>query len=221
MQDFTIEQISDSITELDIHDAYIIPSVISKIKCVSYTNSNKALYGKVYTVVMADIDDPRPAITKNTRDYLDRVPENSIVFILCDSENKIYSTWGELLSIYAHKHNITCTITTGCIRDVNQIKNHQYHVFAPDGLITPVRGNGKYKLVAEQTQIHIYNTVINPGDNIFVSDSGIAIVPDYHLQTISDNVNKIIEKEQLIINYMNNGLSLAQIDDIMNRQLKH
>lgn len=208
----TIENISDAITDLGIEDAYIIPSIITKIKsannnvCITYS-------GKPYITIMADINDPRPSIFKNTRDYLDNVPKNNIVIVSLDSYSKLYSTWGELLCDYANKREIKCTITTGCIRDYDEIKNHSYPVFYSDGYITPIRGNGKYKVVDVQKSINFYGYNISPDDTIFVSNSGIAIIPDKHVDKINERVFEIIKKEEQIKKFISYGLTLEEINN--------
>lgn len=211
----SIECISDALTELGLDsDKFIIPSCESGLVSVS-SNNNTTITGKAFTVVMCDIDDPRPSIFKNTRDYLDIVPDDSVIIILCDSHNKKYSTWGELLCDYALKHNIKCTITTGCIRDVNQIVNHEYPVFAQKGLYTPIRGNGKYKVVDVQVPIKLHNIIIHPNDNVFVSNSGIAIVPDCNIHKLYEIIYNIIAKEMHIKELIDKGLTLKMIDNII------
>jgi 4-hydroxy-4-methyl-2-oxoglutarate aldolase len=181
-------------------------------------NTNRIICGLAFPVILADTGDQREALYNNTRDFLDHVPHNNVIIILNESSDNKYSTWGYLLSCFAEKKQISGTITTGCTRDIDDIRNHQYPVFSAGH--TCIRGTGHYKLVGVQKTIKIDHVIINPGDYMIASSSGIAIIKPDQIEKVLECAERINENEKLILGLIAANHSIGEIQKMMESKMQ-
>jgi len=188
---FTVEQISDACDKLKLVDCIVTTSK-SGIKPIS---SPKPIAGTAFTVAFhSNSCDKHAAIYKHNRHYLDEVPESSIVAIDCNSNN-YFSVWGGLLSQFAYKHNIAGTVTNGCVRDPEEIKESSYPVFAAG--VSPISSNGRYKVVAVKKPIKLGGIDVAYGDFMLASSSGVAVIkPKDIIKVLALAENKFIKEKK-------------------------
>ncbi|MDR3492138.1 MAG: RraA family protein [Gammaproteobacteria bacterium] len=202
------EHVADIFDSLGIKGR-VINSSTSGIKPINYTSP---LCGKAYTVEFSNLADQRDAIGINTRDYLNYVPEGSVIMIGNTAGNE-FSVWGGILSFYANQHKILGTITNGSARDIDDIQKQPYPVFSSGASCN--RSTGRYKVVALQSTITISGVNINPGDYVLASRSGIVVLDPLQADKIISLAEKKREDEENVIKLISLGYSLFDVDKKM------
>lgn len=174
--------------------------------------TNKRVFGKAYTVTFSSHQDEAVALYSKTRFYLDKVESDSIIVInnLAGTE---YSVFGGLLSLFAKHKAIAGLVTNGSIRDIEEIKQNQFPVFAANKTLN--RGSPHYKVISEQTPVEISGTSIHPGDYILASSSGIIVLRPEEIERVLSCAEKIVSMEKSISNRMLSGQTLEEIDKSM------
>lgn len=205
----TTEQIADVYDELNLNSSHVINC---ENKFITLNCCNQ-IYGRAFTVTFADVNHKQPAIFKNTRDYLDKVPSNSIIIINNISEDNQYSTWGNILSKFATKKGIKGTITNGYIRDADEINT--YPIFCTGFCCS--RGNKRYKVIDIGNPVTIFGKEIRQDDYIVASKSGIVIINQSTIRSILEKAEEIKQKETKILKLIDDGKSLKEIDEIISK----
>jgi regulator of RNase E activity RraA len=188
----SVEQICDALELLKI-EGYSEKNIIHEaVIHIHPMNNINHMCGREYTVTFSDINDSGEGIGINTRDYVDTVPKNSII-IIDNCGVKTCSVWGSILTQVAITKGICGTIINGCTRDVNDIQDKPYLVFAIGGACT--KSSGRYKVVQLQTTICINLVKIHPGDYIVANMSGIIVLNPQYINKILEVAEQIATKE--------------------------
>lgn len=101
--------------------------------------------------------------------------------------------WGEIFSRMAMSRGVLGTIIDGAVRDVNEIRELEYPVFAAG--ITPAAGTGDH-LGEVDLPIQCGGVVVNPGDWVFGDVLGVVVVPPDMMDDTSEWCDRVIEKER-------------------------
>jgi 4-hydroxy-4-methyl-2-oxoglutarate aldolase len=86
--------------------------------------------------------------------------------------------WGELLSTAARNSGCVGAIVDGCVRDVAQMKEMRFPVFAR--ATSPYDSKDREEVTAIDVAVEIAGVVFHPDDLVFADVDGIVVVPAQH-----------------------------------------
>ncbi|MEO1090557.1 MAG: RraA family protein [Pseudomonadota bacterium] len=115
-----------------------------------------------YAIEMALIDDLRPG---------------EVAILACDGPTDRIGPWGELLSTAARARGAVGCITDGLVRDVRQIREMRFPVFA--GGIGPVDSKGRGQMMAMDVPVRCAGVLVHPGDIVVADVDGVVAVPQF------------------------------------------
>lgn len=203
-------QISDSLNKLKIKGQII--SGISPLK------HDMTVCGLAFTAVYVNNNGPEPKLFESNRYMLDEIPRNKQLVIMIENKGTpgLASVWGFLVSLYAKNKGILGTITNSHIRDIKEIQDLHYPVFCTGKSCQ--NSNEFYKVIALQKSIQLNGVCVNPDDYVLADSSGIAIIPRLMIDKVLLLAEEKQKDENKIVELMNAGLSLREIDEIMNKK---
>lgn len=194
---FSTAELSDAL------DAYGIEGALLDIKPLS---NGTQLIGPAYTVKFA-LNAEKPDTFRNAANYIDSVPEQSVIVI--DNEGRKECTaWGGLLTQMAMQKNIAGTVVHGAIRDAAVIRQEGYPVYSTDVYMRS--GKNRIHKISEQCTLTINSVTINPGDIIVADDNGVLVIPRHLVDDIIIKARNIQCTEKNISCAIKGGSTLEQ-----------
>lgn len=194
---FNTTEISDAL------DACKVEGALLHIKALA---PGMKMAGPAYTVCYAT-NEQKSSEFKNAANYIDAVPEHSVVVI--DNNGRIDCTaWGAILTKMALHMNIAGTVVNGAIRDVDFIREANYPLFCAGTYMRS--GKNRIHKVAEQCPLIINEVTINPGDIIFADDNGVLVIPKQLISEVIEKAEKVKFTERNITKAIQEGFSLEQ-----------
>jgi 3-hexulose-6-phosphate synthase/6-phospho-3-hexuloisomerase len=152
-----------------------------------------------------------PAVTARTMvaDYLTPVAaidyaEPGDVLVIDVRAHKNTAIWGGLASTSCKSRGIVAVIIDGAIRDVDEIRNIQFPVFAR--AVTPNAGDCSV-LGDINVPIQCGGVLVNPGDIVVADSDGVVVVPAKRATQVLEKVRKQSDLEETIRELMSQGLS--------------
>jgi 4-hydroxy-4-methyl-2-oxoglutarate aldolase len=127
-----------------------------------------------YEVEIALVDDLKP---------------NDVVVLACNGPTDRIAPWGELLSTACVARGAAGCVTDGLVRDVKQIRDMRFPVFA--GGIGPLDTKGRARMVERDVPVECAGVAVRPGDIVFGDVDGIVIIPREHEREV---IARAIEK---------------------------
>lgn len=188
--------ISDALDSFKISCGLVgIKPLFPNIKCVGFA----------YTVKYQEIKE----ITEfqNAGNYIDNVPDNSVIVIDNDGRNDC-TVWGGILTEVAMKKKINGTVINGCARDIDEISKKKYPLFAVSTFMQSAKNRSKK--VSEALPIFINNVKIETGDIIFCDGNGCIVIPIKLASDVLQRAKNVIETEDKILNAVRNGMNLEE-----------
>ncbi len=101
--------------------------------------------------------------------------------------------WGEIYSLMAMERGIAGTIVDGAVRDIDDVRDMGYPLFAAG--VHPGAGTGD-KLGKVNVPIQCGGVIVRPGDLIFGDLLGVVVVPPEELLEVHQWCRKVMEKEE-------------------------
>ncbi|MDR3292245.1 MAG: RraA family protein [Methanobrevibacter sp.] len=196
-------EISDALSSLTNNNGVL--------KGLKNINGLKA-YGEVITVETPSNDWGTSVLA------IDKAKKGEVILIKAYPKNnsddydlrksKPAAVWGELTSLAAKNKKITGTFVLGYIRDVDNLIELDYPVFAFD--VCPNAGSalGHGTINGSISSNHSH---INPGDFIFGDKNGVVLIPKGLFEIVMKKVIAIKTNERNIYNHLEKGKSLSEI----------
>lgn len=159
-----------------------------------------------------------PAITVTTHPGDGLTPVKAIDFthpgdvIVIDGRgHKDSAIWGEMTSRSAMKKGAVGAVVDGAVRDVAEIRQLKFPVFAR--AIVPNDATLAY-LGKINVPIQCGGVTVRPGDIIFGDDDGVVVIPQELAEEVLKTAQSIARDEQRIISKIEKGLSIGQIIEV-------
>ena len=147
-----------------------------------------------YEVEIALVDDLRPG---------------ELAVLACDGPTERIAPWGELLSTASQARGATGSVTDGLVRDVKQIREMGFPVFA--GGIGPLDTKGRARMVERDVPVQCAGVAVRPGDLVFGDVDGLVVIPR---EAEDEVVRRALEKvngENLSRDALRRGEKLADV----------
>jgi 4-hydroxy-4-methyl-2-oxoglutarate aldolase len=137
-------------------------------------------------------------------------PGDVIVF---DVGGKVISTQGGLSTLMAVKAKLAGNIVDGGVRDVEDIHELKYPVWARG--VTPISGKYRIEAVEINGPVNIAGVQVNPGDLVIADDTGIVFIPSDKIEEVLEKTKALIAKEQKVVDAINQGANLSDFKKIL------
>lgn len=197
LKNYNSAEISDAL------DACGVEGGLLNIKPLS---QGMKIVGPAYTVQYLPRRE-KEATFHNAANYIDMVPEHSVIVIDNNGQNDC-TVWGDILTQTALRNNIAGTVVHGAVRDIEAIRATNYPVFCT-GVYMRSGKNRVYK-ANERCPLFINGITINPGDILFGDDNGILVFPCSSLPEVISKVQAIKLTEERIKSAIKSGSTLEQ-----------
>ena len=107
------------------------------------------------------------------------------------------SCWGGILANSAKMRNVTGVVIDGCCRDLDDIIDADFPVYARGCVVATARGR-----VMEQStneMISFGGVQVRPGDVVMCDRSGVVIVPWEHVDEVLTKSEELYDKEEAML----------------------
>jgi len=167
------------------------------------TTKGKKMVGKAFTVKTVDGDWAKPV------EAIQEAEEGMVIVIDADSGRN--AVWGELASWSCHKKGIDGVVIDGAIRDVDDIEELGFPVFARYRASNAGEPKGYGGL---NNDIICGGRKVRPGDWIIGDDSGVMVVPKEEAVQIANRALDVMEKENRIREEIKEGETLSVVMEL-------
>lgn len=163
-----------------------------------------------------------PAITMKIIPFGAKNPSGHMgsdpIYVACPGDILVYDAggrpdwncWGDIVTWSAKQKGIIGTIADGAVRDMEEVEEVGYPVFARSHL--PLTARGRCVQGDYNCQIQIGGVQVNPGDLIMADVNGVAVVPIDHVEPVLDAALAIKAHEAAMIQDIQRGTSFMEVD---------
>jgi len=198
--------LSKELAELDttcVSDAMDRLGILGGLENVKPVNIGNLICGPAFTVHYV----PCGMVKGTVGDFLDDVAPGQVVVI--DNAGRTYCTvWGDIMTYYAQKKNITGTVIDGVCRDIPTLRKLNYPIFTKGYYM--VTGKDRVEVDAINVPVAVSGIHVKPGDIILGDDTGVVAVPLERAADVLEIAREIAEKEEQIMAEIKRGKPLAQ-----------
>lgn len=126
---------------------------------------------------------------------VDGLKADDVVVLACDGPTERIAPWGELLSTACVARGAAGCVTDGLVRDVRQIREMRFPVFA--GGIGPLDTKGRARMMESDVPVQCAGVVVRPGDLVFGDVDGVVVVPREHeREVVARAIDKVRGENQ-------------------------
>lgn len=174
---------------------------------VKHQSGQGTAAGWAYTVKYRPLTENDSKQFRSAANYIDEVPEDSIIVIDNDARTDCTS-WGDILTKAALGRGIAGTVINGSVRDIGIIRSSSYHLASVG--VTMV--SGKNRVVAKGTgdPLDIGGIAVFPGDLIVMDECGVLAVPAKYAEEAVDRAMKVEATEAKIRSNVDRGARLDE-----------
>ncbi len=128
--------------------------------------------------------------------------------IVIDDGGAPYSTWGGMSSYAAKMKGIAGVVVDGSVRDLEEIIEFDFPVFARH--LVPTTGRMRLKVEAVNEPIVVFGVRVEPGDIIVGDGTGVVCLPRNDAEKIVSLAEKIGRDDASAIEDMKAGMSFSE-----------
>jgi regulator of RNase E activity RraA len=147
-----------------------------------------------YAVEIALVDDLKP---------------HEVVVLACDGPTDRIAPWGELLSTASVARGAAGCVTDGLVRDVKQIREMRFAVFA--GGIGPLDTKGRARMVERDVPVRCAGAPVRSGDLVFGDVDGVVVIPREHEREVIARAIAKVSGENASRDALRRGEKLAEV----------
>jgi len=118
------------------------------------------------------------------------------------------STWGGMASLAAEVKGVAGLVVDGGVRDIDEMVEHQFPVFARHPVATT--GRTRLKVKAINVPIEIDGVSVSPGDVIVADSSGIVVVPCTDAERVAELAERYAADDRNAEAEIRKGLSFSE-----------
>ncbi|WP_306119044.1 MULTISPECIES: RraA family protein [unclassified Roseitalea] len=140
-------------------------------------DDTRILVGRARTMLYADVyAPPRPDENHYELEIrlVDDLKPGDVAVASCGATGRI-APWGGLLSTAATMRGATGALMDGMVRDIKDIRQMGFPVFAAG--IAPLDSAGRGKVIEIDVPVECGGVLVHPGDIIFGDADGCAVIP--------------------------------------------
>jgi len=134
--------------------------------------------GRAFTLRWEEVDQTPEEPYKTLLEAYEYMQPGDV--LVMEAAEQTSAMWGELLSVAASVRGVTGAVMDGLVRDVEQILEVGFPVFATGA--SPLDSAGRQDVVEYQTTIRCGAATVRPGDWVFGDLQGVALIPQELLE---------------------------------------
>jgi regulator of RNase E activity RraA len=128
--------------------------------------------------------------------------------IVVSAQGARASTWGGMASLAAKLKGVAGLVVDGGVRDIDEMVEHQFPVFALHPV--PTTGRTRLKVKAINVPIDIDGVSVSPGDVIVADSTGIVVVPCADAARVAELAERYAADDRKAEAEIRNGLSFSE-----------
>lgn len=117
------------------------------------------------------------------------------------------STWGGMASFAARKKGIAGLLADVGVRDVEEMVEFEFPVFARH--VTPLTGRTRIKVEAINEPVRVDGVPVDPGDLIVADGTGVVVLPSGRAVEIIDNAERYGADDAAAIKDLDAGMTFS------------
>ncbi len=138
---------------------------------------------------------------------VDQCRDGDVLIAAANGSNRS-GIWGELLSTAAKNRGCCGAIVDGCVRDVRQMRQMSFSVFARG--VSPYDSKNRQCVTEIDVTVQIGGVDFHPGDLVFADLDGIVVIPQaIEMDVIRSALEKVVSENQFR-NAIREGLSATE-----------
>jgi regulator of RNase E activity RraA len=141
-------------------------------------------------------------------DFLDSLTPGEVV-VISTGDTLLSAFWGELFSAAAKGRGGTGVVADGPLRDTEQVVGLDFAAFGNGTL--PYDYKGRMKLLACRIPIICGGVEIHPGDGVIADADGVVVVPQAHLEKVTELANARAATEKTVLQDLLAGKSVREV----------
>ncbi|WP_292365134.1 MULTISPECIES: 3-hexulose-6-phosphate synthase [unclassified Methanoculleus] len=206
--DATIRRLFEGVSAPNVTDAMHRKGAMAGI--VSICGRVKAV-GPAVTVRTAAGDWAKPV------EAIDVAGPGEVLVISNDGRREI-APWGELATHSAKNRGITGVVIDGAVRDVDDIREMGFPVFAT----ATVPNAGDPKGLGEiNSEIVCCGQEVRPGDWIVADESGVVVVPRERAYEVARRSMEVKKTEERLREEIRRGRTLSEVSELLKWEKRH
>jgi regulator of RNase E activity RraA len=202
--DFFCAMLSDVLDGLG-HTGQVLDHAIRPL------DESRAMVGRARTMLYADVYAP-PGPDENHYALeialVDDLRPDEVVIAACGATGRI-APWGGLLSTVASLRGAAGAVMDGKVRDILQIREMGFPVFA--GGIAPLDSRGRGKVIETDIPVACGGVLIRPGDIIFGDADGCLAIPAEIEDEVVQAARKKLTGENKSLEALQAGRTLTSV----------
>ncbi len=131
--------------------------------------------GRAHTMLMVDQHEPEQDTFKLQLEGIDSLKTDDLMVVASNGSTSA-ALWGELLSTAAKCRGATGAVIDGLARDIRQIEEMKFPVFAAG--VRPISSKGRVIAIGYGCRIKCGGVYVEEGDLIVGDVDGVTVVPD-------------------------------------------
>ncbi|MCL6637601.1 MAG: RraA family protein [Alicyclobacillus sp.] len=165
------------------------------------------LAGRVLTVGLRPYNGQTSPFHLGTRAIAAGSPEH--VIVMANQGTEEGAGWGGLLSLAAKLRGIQGVVVDGACRDVDEIRELGFPVYARS--VTPLTARGRRVEEVFNEPVEVAGVWVEPGDWVLADGSGVVFVPADQLAAVVQEAERIAAKEAEMAAALRAGLPATQV----------
>ncbi len=128
--------------------------------------------------------------------------------IVVSAQGARSSTWGGMASLAAKVKGIAGLVVDGGVRDIDEMVEHRFPVFARHTV--PTTGRTRLKVNAINVPIEVDGVTVEPGDVIVADSTGIVVVPQGEADRVAELAERYARDDAVAEKEIRDGLSFSE-----------
>ena len=152
-----------------------------------------------------------PAGTYTSADFkvgamIDAAAPGDIIVVAGGGAN--VSTWGGMASFAAKKKGIGGLLADAGVRDLEEIEEFEFPVFARH--LTPLTGRSRLKVEALNVPVEVDGVPVHPGDLVVADGTGVLILPKDKAAEIIERAERFSADDAAAVKDLDTGLTFSE-----------
>lgn len=204
-KDVLVERLGklDSSAISDAMDSLHLEGVVT---CLHSVTVSKKIFGRAVTVKLVPKGQTESKRHLGTAAIEAASKGDVIVVEHCRTD---VAGWGGNLSIAAKERGISGVVIDGACRDVDEMIDLDFPVYA--SAVVPTTARGRIVEQSFNEKIMIGNIEVQPGDLVLADRSGIVFVPISRAEEVITAAERIVEKEALMAKAIREGKPVSEV----------
>ena len=138
------------------------------------------------------------------------VAEPGDILVTDNSGRPGENCWGDIVTWSAMQSGIIGTIADGAVRDIQEVEDCEYPIYARS--FTPLTARGRIVQADYNCIVGIGGRQVRPGDLVMADRNGVCVVPIEHVEEVLKAALDIRDKEAAMIEEIRKGTSFLEVD---------